>query len=170
MPRPRERSRPQRATDRWIWGQKAVGPPSLPPGPPLSFTMKTAFDKAFYAVDAVELWPRRAPHEVALIIRDAVRTPCKAAVPGIDAQQLVVRAVPRQQQRQRHIRSVAHVPLMCPAPIMCRSAPSGRKRPAAALPQRQVVLLSTATAQACTASTITTLEGRAARAGRDHKS
>ena len=47
---------------------------------------------------------------MALIIRDAVRTPCKAAVPGIDAQQLVVRAVPRQQQRQRHIHSVAHVP------------------------------------------------------------
>jgi hypothetical protein len=113
LPRPRERSRPQRATDRWIWGQKAVGPPSLPPGPPLSFTMKTALNdvrQGIFAVHAVELRPRRAPHEVALIIRDAVRTPCKAAVPGIDAQQLVVRAVPRQQQRQRHIRSVAHVP------------------------------------------------------------
>ena len=84
---------------------------------PLSFTrnslrspMNTALNDAFYAVHAVELRPRRAPHEAALIIRDAVRTPCKAAVPGIDAQQLVVRAVPRQQQRQRHIRSVAHVP------------------------------------------------------------
>ena len=75
--------------------------------------MKTALNdvrQGIFAVHAVELRPRRAPHEVALIIRDAVRTPCKAAVPGIDAQQLVVRAVPRQQQRQRHIRSVAHVP------------------------------------------------------------
>jgi hypothetical protein len=155
-------------------GSESGRTPSLPPGSPPLFHYENSVERRstrhFIAVHAVELRPRRAPHEVALIIRDAVRTPCKAAVPGIDAQQLVVRAVPRQQQRQRHIRSVAHVPLMCPAPIMCRSAPSGRKRPAAALPQRQVVLLSTATAQACTASTITTLEGRAARAGRDHKS
>jgi hypothetical protein len=86
------------------------GPRPYPPGsPPLTYE-KRRCAAAFYAVDAVELRPRQAPHEVAFTIRDAVSTAGEAAVPGVDPRRLVVRAVPRQQQRLQHDRFIC---LMC---------------------------------------------------------
>ena len=80
------------------------------------FAVKTAFERraeTLLNIECASSAARRAPHEVALIIRDAVRTPCKAAEPGIDAQQLVVRAVPQGSSSGSDT-------------IMCRSAPRGR--------------------------------------------
>ena len=71
-------------------GSESCRTPFSPPGSPPLFHYENSVERhvgqGIFAVHAVELRPRRAPHEVALIIRDAVRTPCKAAVPGIDAQ------------------------------------------------------------------------------------
>ena len=87
-----------------------------PGGSPLSFTrnslrspMNTALNDAFYAVHAVELRPRRAPHEAALTIRDPISTACEAALSCVDPRRLVIRAVQQRQQRQQHDHFMPHV-------------------------------------------------------------